>query len=208
MVATTLETCQTLQQRGGWAEDVLDGKCDWPIAWRNTYSNAAYWLVAYLLLSVRPIVPAAWAMALALALLGLGSALYHGTKRGWANRCDVAGMYAVFGGLAVHALDPSHPMIPFLMVGGGAVLGYLFAFKLAAINLNAQMGLLLALASIRPMLHGGRWLAIGSLVVFGLAYEAWTLDRQRKLVGVWGHALWHVLTAAAIGLLFLAQGKI
>lgn len=48
-------------------------------------------------------------------------------------------------------------------------------------------------------------LLVGSVLVFALGYRSWGMDRKRTFpVRSWGHGVWHVLTAAASGLVFYA----
>lgn len=146
-------------------------------------------------------------MALSLALLAFGSAAYHSIKTIPALRWDHAGMYATFAALVVHGIAPEHRLAPWIMAVGAGVVAWIFAFDLAkSTNLNAMMGLLLVFAALPPILNQGDVLAWISLGVFALSYGAWVLDRAGgKIVGQWGHALWHFGTSVAITLLYVAQ---
>ena len=198
------EPCAQLQRRGHWAEDALDGRCDFPIGPRNTWSNLAYPLCGVALVRLDPS-PAAWTMASALLCLGVGSGLYHGFKTLWANRLDWTGMYLVFGCLSVHGLAPSHPAVPWLMALTGILLAVLFAYVVPNVSLEVQMGVLVWFSALQGILAGHWQLVVLGMGTFVLAFGIWQLD-QRRVTGKWGHATWHVLTAIAIPLLFLAQG--
>lgn len=194
--------------RGDWAEARLRG-CEHgvgftgiPVEPFNTYSNLAYlaagWI--YYQLSSRP---AVLVLALALTLLWLGSSIYHGTKTMWGARLDHAGMYAVFGALAVYCLAPEHPAIHYVMAGAALAMGIGFAFVVPG-DLNSRMGLLLGLMSIRAFLLGTPRLAGVSLGLFAVAFVAWVLDKRTTYLARFGHAIWHVFTAAAITTMFSA----
>lgn len=202
-----MESCNRRQMRGGWAEDAALKRCVFPIGPRNTASNLAYPIASGVVLWLDHRTTAAWVMAIALALLGLGSGLYHGLKVVWANNCDRAGMYLVFGSLVVHGIVPAHPATPWLMAGTGLLLAASLVYAIPATNLDVQMGVLFWFAAIAAFLHGAVVLPVVSLLLFVVGYACWQLDKARaSVVGLWGHALWHILTAGAIALLYLAQG--
>ena len=185
---------------GGWAEDALSTRTAWPIAPWNTWSNAAYVLVGIALGQTAPVV------AIALGYLGFASGWYHGKpapieRTRDANRLDRSGMGAVFGALLAYGLGAPVPV--------QLVAAVVPAWIAARIGLKQSMTLLMAQLLWAPVLLGflvgSAWWTGASLLLFALAYVAWHLDRARsRLVGRWGHALWHVLTAAAIGGLVLA----
>ena len=81
--------------------------------------------------------------------------------------------------------------------GAGA---YVFRYAFS-MNLNAMMSLFLWICLVATGLSP---LAIASLVCFVLAMTAWQLDKRRVLTHRWGHGIWHVVTAAAIALMFVA----
>ena len=193
--------------RGNWAEARLRG-CERglahtgiPVEPFNAVSNVAYLVagwVTYQLSGDRP----SLVFAAAMALLCIGSTLYHGTKALWAARLDHAGMYAVFAALAVYGIAPLHPAIPTIMAVAAAVAAIGFAFVFPG-DLNARMGLLLLLMAIRAFLLGSPRLAVLGLGLFALAFGAWTLDIRSTFLGRFGHAIWHLLTAGAMAAMFL-----
>ena len=192
-----------MQNRGHWAEDRLAGRCTFPIGPWNTWSNGAYLLSGGALIAKEQ-TSAAWVMGGSLIALGIGSGLYHGFKTLWANRLDWTGMYLVFGALAVHGMAPHHPLIPWAMLLTGALLAALLAYVVPNVSLEIQMGVLVWFAALPVVLHGHGLLLIIPMSLLVIAYGAWHLD-QRGWSGRWGHALWHVLTAFALALLFWAQ---
>lgn len=197
-------SCPQRQARGGWWEDQLCGRCAFPIGPRNTYSNVAYPLAGAGLLYWDHS-PAGWVMAGSLLVLGIGSALYHGHKTLWANRLDHLGMYLVFGALSVHGFAPAHPATPVAMLLTGALLALLLAYVVPRVSLDVQMGILVWFSALPGVLRGHRAEVMVAVGCFAVAYLAWQLDVAHRVTGKWGHALWHVLTAAAIPVLFWAQ---
>jgi len=196
------DSCAKLQARGGWAEDAALHRCSFPIGPRNVISNLAYLAVGANLAE-----RGFWAMGIAMTVLALGSGIYHGWKTLWANKLDWVGMYMVFGCLVVHAIVPASTAAPWLMLAFGAAVALYYSYELNGIDLNAQMGLFLFL-SLLPALWGPTPhvpMACAGFATFLVAYGVWQLDvAHSKWVGLWGHAIWHVLTAIAIGLVFLS----
>ena len=194
--------------RGEWAEARLRNcrgglaATGIPVEPFNTFSNLAYFVAAWAVFRTFGNLPAT-VLAASLTLLGVGSATYHGTKAMWGARLDHAGMYAVFGALAIYCVAPPHPAAPYIMLGGAA--GFAIGFALVAPgDLSARMGLLLGLMAIRGFLLGRTLLSALSLGIFAVAFGAWLLDKHSTVLSRFGHAIWHVLTAAAIGLMFSA----
>lgn len=194
--------------RGNWAEARIR-RCHGglavtgiPVEPYNTFSSLAYLAAAWSLFRVFGDLPAT-VLAASLTLLGVGSALYHGTKAMWAARLDHAGMYAVFGALAVYCVAPAHPAAPYVMLGVAATFAIGFALVLPG-DLNARMGLLLVLMSIRGFLLGRPQLAGLGLGLFAVAFIVWLVDRRTTVLSRFGHAIWHLFTAAAIGVMFAA----
>ena len=204
--AAALDPCVKLQQRGGWAEDAALHRCTVPIGPRNTWSNLAYALVG-VFLALHVHTSGALAMGVALVVLCLGSGYYHAVKTVTSNRFDWVGIYMVFGALTVHSIVPASTVAPWLMLAFGAFVAAYFTNPLNKIDLNAQLGTFLFL-SLLPAFFGGGHLLLGglALAVFLLAYALQLLDEAHStLTGLWGHAIWHVLSAVAIGLTFVAQ---
>lgn len=199
-----MTACPDLQARGGWWEDRLSHRCSFPIAPVNTFSNLAY-IAAGVVAAVLEPTWAGIAFGAAMTFLGIGSALYHGTKRVWASHLDNAGMYAAMAALAVYAAAPAHPLVAV----GMTVFGGLCAWQLAwgknwKVYLNPMMGVLVGAACTAVALNGSI-VAVGTALGLLLAaYAIWWMDLKRTF---WfpklGHGLWHLITAGAMLRLFL-----
>jgi hypothetical protein len=194
--------------RGGWAEARLRG-CELgightgiPVEPFNTFSNVAYLAAGWVLYRLLH-TPAALVLALAMTLLCVGSSMYHGTKSMWGARLDHAGMYAVFGALVIYCIAPEHPAIQYIMAGGALAMAIGFSFVVPG-DLNARMGLLLGLMAIRGFLLGTPRLAGWSIGFFAVAFAAWLLDKHTTKLSHFGHAIWHIFTAAAMTTMFSA----
>jgi len=199
------DSCADRQLRGGWLEGALADGCEFPIEPRNTWSNLAYPLAGWIFYFNHGSATA-WALALALTALGVGSALYHGLKTRWANKLDLFGIYWVFGALLVHGMAPYAPATPWVMGVAGFVLAALLVYAIPAVNLDLQVGILLGFSTIAACLNGSWQLALAALGVYLLGFGAWNIDKSHQTwLGLWGHAIWHVLTAIAVPLTFLAQ---
>lgn len=203
MMGPDAARCAHLRARGGWWEDAQSSRCAWPIAPINTWSNGAYILAGIVTFALRP-TGASLVMALALLYLGVGSALYHGTKRGWASKLDYQGMYVTFGALTIYAGLPEQPGTPLAMGVAGALLAWQVRDPAA---LHLVLGLLLGIILTFTFLGGAGLWALAGLATFGLAYGVWWMDLQRTFwLPRWGHGLWHVLTALALALVFHGRG--
>ena len=196
-----VDTC-----RGDWAEARLRN-CQGglaatgiPVEPLNSFSSLAYLVAGWTVYRAFGNLPAV-VLGASLTLNGVGSALYHGTKAMWAARLDHAGMYAVFGSLAIYSVAPPHPAAPYVMLAGAAVFAIGFAVVMPG-DLNARTGMLLCLLSVRGFLLGRTLLSALSLGIFAVAFTAWLLDRHTTVLSRFGHAIWHLFTAAAIGLMF------
>jgi hypothetical protein len=206
----------------GWCEGKL-AHCGGPYPTRvpeqpvNAYTNLIYaaagvWVA--LSLGTAP----AFVFGLALVVLCVGSALYHGLSTRWAGRFDVGSMYAVFSALAVFAIGRSFAVNPgwtaaAMLVLGAAMglLGYLIrGWYAEGVNLKIAIFLIVPylLAAELIVVHratAGLHFTWGSFVLFGAAMGAWQLDRHCVFpLKSWGHGLWHLLTGLASLLLFLA----
>jgi hypothetical protein len=197
--------CDRRIARGQWGEDRLRNSCRWPVGPWNTASNLAYVVAGAVVYWQRPGAAAA-VMALALVALGLGSAAYHAWKTLWANRLDHIGMYLVFGALPMYAMAPDHPATPWLMATTGIGLVVLFIYVSPQVSMDIQMALLFWFSGLPALLLGDTLLAATGIGCFVVSYAAWHLDRRpTPALGRYGHAVWHLGTAAGIPLLFLAR---
>ena len=171
-----------------------------PVEPINTYSNLAYLAAGWVTFRTIGGLPAGM-LALAMAYLCVGSALYHGVKTIWAAALDHSGMYAVFAALAFYAMAPLHPWIIVPMAIGSVAAAYFLRYEFAG-KVEVRMGILLSLTFVAAIFRGHPWLGVGSMVLFGLAYAIWIMGKKRIFWGRWGHGLWHLLTAAAISMMF------
>ncbi len=192
--------------RGDWWEAELRGCQNWnqhlPVEPINTYSNLAYLAAGWV--TFRHVgTLAAGLFAFVMAYLCIGSALYHGVKTIWAAALDHSGMYAVFAALAFYAMAPLHPWIVLPMLIGSAAAAYLLRYEFPG-NIAVRMGMLLALVLVGAIFRGHVWLGVGSIVLFAAAFAIWDMGKRRIFWGRWGHGLWHLLTASAIALMFVA----
>jgi hypothetical protein len=195
-----MTNCLRLIGRGGWNEDRLLGRCTFPIGPRNTWSNVAYPFAGVWLLTQQHDASAI-VMAVTLCVLGIGSGLYHGYKAIWANNLDRFGMYAVFGAMGAHGLHAG----PLGMAITGLSVAAICVYAVPSVNLDLQTGLLLSLSLLTVLRDGNVTLGLVSMGLFLLAFACWQLDKAGKWLGPWGHALWHVITAPAIVVMYLAQ---
>lgn len=199
--------CYNKQADGGWWEDRLAGRCTFPIAPINTFTNLAYLVAGW----------ACWhwtrtaggaVMAIALALLGLGSGAYHGFKTQFGSRLDTAGMYWAFGALFIYALAPQAAGTPWVMAGLGTALAVRYAFLPVRDSVEYTLMAVFVFADFfATALNGHPQAAVLGIVLFALAFfGCWQLDKERRFpLPRWGHGLWHVLTAAGTAVLFIAR---
>lgn len=192
-------SCTRLIARGGWSEDALLQRCRVPIGPRNTWSNAAYALAGGAVYAAAPSPETGVVMGMSV-ILAFGSGLYHAHKSTYFNDLDHAGMYAVFGALAVYGWWANATA----MMGVAMLGAWVGAFVRHRASLDTQVGVLLAIAMAGIAWRDWRE-ALVILGVYGIGYVVQRLDHAHSpLVRLWGHALWHVLTAIAIALTGLA----
>ena len=200
------EICKKLQARGGWWEDILANRCNFPIAPWNTFSNLAYVVAGVLAYVLNPTL-AGLTMGLALTFLGVGSGLYHGYKTIQTAQLDHAGMYVAFTSLTIYNLSPTHPLIGPLM----AIVASIVAWRLVYTPnwdklLYSMVGVFIAISTLSVALNGLFWYAVMGFSTFGIAYAIWWADKKRVFpLQRLGHAIFHVLSAGALLLLFIGR---
>lgn len=212
------ETLMRRWLRGRWREVLVLKRTEPPYGPLNTYSNLAYVLAGAVTLYLDRSMAGA-VFAFFQAMLGFGSWHYHSQQSVVGNSHDRFGMFLVFGALAMRAPDPTHELVGIWMGVGGVVIASLVTYIVPPKHIDLQVGAGLAMGSL-PAWFGGDWrMALASLGLFLVAYAVWHMDqvdeeelaqgidsiRPHPIVGVYGHALWHVLTAAAIPLMYFAQ---
>jgi len=168
----------------------------------NTVSNTAYPAVG-VGLALWLGTPSAWAFAGAMLLLGLGSAAYHWHRSPATQRLDWLGMALVFGTLATIAANPTGPAGWAIGIGAAVAVGLIYG--LDAVGHDAVLGIGLFLSLLPPFWSGfvPASLAVTALGVFLAAKAAHNADRHAGWRS--GHAVWHLGTAVAFGLVFLAN---
>lgn len=194
----------------------------------NTYTNLAYLIVAAWMWAELPRVPDAAqrrlcrqpgyaaVLAGALAFLGLGSAFFHASLTFVGQWFDVMGMYLLVSFILLYALARwrglSGKTFGALYVGLNAVLG---AILIVAPALRRQifMGELVIalglevvyLVTRRPPIKVGYLIAGLAIFFFSDRLRAWDMAAWACRPESWlqPHPLYHIISAAAIGLLYL-----
>lgn len=181
---------------------MLTWGCSFPLAPKNTWSNIAYVVAGALAWVLRP---TAWGAVIGslFVALGIASAWYHGTKTLTSSRADNAGIYALLTALMLHALGMPLAAPAFLIAG---VVAWTFAFgPWWRHTLEPVAGVLGIVASIAAAVRGSSPLVAVSFAFFAAGFLAWEADKERRFLWPeWGHAVWHILTAIALLLLFVA----
>lgn len=203
---------------GGWHEALFYGcETDLSVVPQqpvNTYSNLAY-LAAGVFPGVLLETPAVYVFTFAMIYLFIGSTLYHATSTTWGGMLDVTAIYVVYSSLAVYAaavlVGSPEWLTPALMFVAAGAAAYVLSPRYHH-NMHLKIGIFLggayALLLLRMVIteYWAPWpYLVCSIVTFALAFLFWRMDRQRVFpFPRWGHGLWHVLTAAASGLVFYA----
>jgi hypothetical protein len=193
----------------------------------NTYSNLAYVLVGLLILanartdSARANLMSSHrafptVFGIATILIGVGSFFYHASLTFVGQWFDLMGMYLFASFALLYNLARLRPMRGTTFAVGYVVMNALLGYLLIVnpfIRRQVFAGMIwvvlaleaLVLLAERPKMKT-RYL-IGALVSLIIAYGIWILDESRAWCDptslLQGHALWHGLTAAAAGLLYL-----
>ena len=189
---------------GGWAEDAKLRRKHFPIGPRNTASNVAYLLAAVYLMATGE-GPARWAIGAGMVVLAIGSACYHAFKTPKTNNWDWAGMGGTMTPFAVNGVLHTSRGLALGAFSIGAVSAALIAWG-STRHSDFVMGLLFLGSAVPAFLAGNFWPAVEAVATFALAMAFWQADRKRwAIVGLYGHAAWHVLTAVAMPQLHRAQ---
>jgi hypothetical protein len=196
-----------------FCEAIRDGAVRQPA---NTLSSLAFVVVALLLLRDRPGAGAAPAPAyravyiIALIIIGLGSAFYHASLTFAGQFIDMMGMYFVATFVVLYAfgrlrrLKPRLVALGYILVNAGLA-GTLLAvpaLRRYAFAVIILLGILLEyVARNKSGSASGLkrlWYAVGLIAI---GFVIWTLDITRAVCSphsiLQGHAVWHVLGAAA-----------
>lgn len=193
------ERAKRFRERGMWREDLLRGRMSPPFGIFNTWSNLAY-IVVGLLLLVWDRSAETWVLAGALCLLGVFSGLYHALKRVWANRLDQFGIYLVLGAQGVFGYAGGYAWTWLAMLLTGWGLGWFIVYHLDHKKVEGPAAVSI-LMSFLPGMAMGRWELAAPMGVLVVSYLCWMDDKPSGagLLGLWGHALWHIGTAVALG---------
>ena len=205
---------------GGAGATCLTTRCfcelvrqDGPAQPANAWSSAAFVVAG--VAAVAMIRPAARRertlvvlLGVALTAVGLGSFAFHATLTLWGQFLDVLPMYAVgcvlLGGALVRLgwveARTAWLLGTALLAGLGAALWAWPDSRRVLFAAVLLPGIVLELVRSRTVAASARWLHVG-LGLLVTAYVVWVLDQT----GVWcdptsrlqGHAVWHVLGAAA-----------
>lgn len=171
-----------------------------PFGPRNTWSNVAYAIAGFMIHAAGQTLESGIIMVM-LVFLALGSGFYHSTKSSYYNEWDHNGMYFTFGSLAVYGWWPN----PFAMLIVAFGLAWVATYWRKAARLPTQTGVLLCVALMPVFLHDWRE-GLTILAIYAFGYGVQRLDHAHsKLVRLYGHAFWHIITAIAIYLTALAQ---
>jgi Ceramidase len=187
----------------------------------NTWSSLAFVVVAAMVLMRWARKPsggrAAYQLlyAFTLVVVGLGSAFFHAKLSYTGQFADVLGMYLIATFALLYSIGRLRTLSGATFVGGYVAMNAVLAMLLywAPAVRRVMFGLLIVAVVcveilVRRMSGVGSatrhlWIAVG---IMGLAFVIWILDFTRVLCspGSWiqGHAVWHVLGAAAAWYLF------
>lgn len=207
----------------GWPPDpcqTQDCFCEpfqnrWVLQPLVAYSNLAYVLVGALILSAGHMHSAPLYGAMTIGV-GVGSFFYHASLTRLGEWLDLMGMYALTGWLLLYNLTRwralSSGVVSAVYLGLLVVLGaglvwanawqqvYMALLVVGALVLEG-----LVLAQRRPLMEW-RYL-LGGLACFGVGALFWAFSAPGEWCGRLGpippHVLWHSLSAAAAGLMFL-----
>ncbi len=159
----------------------------------DTLTNAAYIAVAILVAHADG--PTGWVFIATMAFLTIGSAMYHaGVPQ--ANHLDVMGIYAVGLWLFVGSIvgSPLAPMLAVLFGGGTVAAAYWLRMKQLDVRMEVKVGALFGVLYATAFLfHGANQPLTASVSMMVVAL----------LVRRYNHGLWHLLSAAGLGLLWI-----
>lgn len=181
--------------------------CGFIVEPANTWSNIGYLIVAILILQSRHTGTRArgrffWSTL----VLFIGSTLFHLSGTFWGKFLDVGAMFCLSMAILTTSLERRYKIEKqngIIIFVGGIILSliYLYFVKLGLFLFGAQLAVstLLEKENVKKF-----W---KSLLFFGLAFSFWILDVKRFWCNpdnhfISGHALWHLLAAAAIWMFF------
>lgn len=173
----------------------------------NSWSNLGFVFVGFLAALPRPH-PGSLLFGLSCVVLGIGSFLFHASVTYELQWLDVVGMYFVEVSIlawAVHCTwgTPYRRLLP--VVVAADLLLAAFKWQLSTTLVLTLLGACIAMFMSKHVRRGRRSLRAAWLpgVLFAIAYVVRGLDVQKVLCTpdsllFQGHALWHLLCAAAV----------
>jgi hypothetical protein len=158
----------------------------------------------------------AWLFALAIALVGIGTAFYHASLTFVGQTADVLGMYLVATFLVVYNAARLWP-IPTKIAASAYVCGNVVLLAVLLYAPAARRYLFAALVlgvialeviiRVRRRVASDRRYFVTAVAAMATGFAIWVLDITRTVCApsslVQGHAMWHVLSASAVLLIFL-----
>jgi hypothetical protein len=156
------------------------------------------------------------AFAASAIVIGLGSAFYHASLTFTGQFFDVFGMYLLTTLMLAYALRRLFRLSDAVTIPGYLLLNVPLTWLLVTLPefRRSAFAVVLIVALALEIIVWRRWrpdirkeLFGGGFLLFASAYAVWILDNTRILCSpaslLQGHALWHILGAAATWLLFL-----
>ncbi len=177
----------------------------------NSWSNLGFVFVGLLAILRLP-VTGAWLFGLSCVVLGVGSFLFHASVTYAFQWLDVVGMYVVEAALVAWALHRTWGaaygwLLPLVLAADVGLA--LFKWQLNTVLMMVGMGAAIAVLMAMQVRAGRQSLRNALLpgLLIALAYGIRELDVQKILCApnsllFQGHALWHLLCAATVHLVF------
>ena len=184
----------------------------------NTYSNIAYLVFGLWALRLRrpPTLPQYTFAALS-GLLFVGSGYFHGAVTVRGHFLDVIGMVILFSFMAMYAIWCTHHLGRYWI---SAILGLLVAVPLSIWAWDGGSGTILGILAVAILIQmvyawwcnrrfGWRIIAIMLTFAGAFTFRQWDINRSLCDPDWWfqGHAMWHILSALGLYLIFVFFNK-
>ena len=213
-VPVRAESCGEYCERGGDCQQIIAAQqlVRIPAQPLNTWSNLAFLIAGFFVFRKRKTLAGTW-FAVSCVILGLGSGAFHSFMTQAGQRWDVLGMFLVFNFLAVYAMLVTQKYDKYYWAVG---LSVAISLVLHLFFVDLSSTIVLAVASTIIVVHMGiavindrlELKRMGlTLVPFAIAIVFRQLDVNGILcypnsILYQGHAVWHVLAAFGIFLIF------